>query len=41
MHMRAMAERALQLERPELVHQLLEQTLQDTRLESRQDLSHR
>lgn len=33
-HMQALAGRALQLERPELVHHLLEQTLQDARLES-------
>ena len=38
--MHALAGRALQLERPEPVHQLLEQTLQDIRLESRQDLPH-
>jgi len=36
-HMQALAGRALQLERPELVHQLLEQTLQDTRLDPLQD----
>jgi phosphotransferase system enzyme I (PtsP) len=39
-HMQALAGRALQLERPEQVHQLLEQTLQDTRLEPLQDQIH-
>jgi len=39
-HMQALAGRALQVERPEPVHQLLQQTLQDTRLEPLQDKIH-
>jgi len=35
--MKALAEQALQLDRPVLVHHLLEQVLQDARLEQLQD----
>jgi phosphotransferase system enzyme I (PtsP) len=38
--MRELAERALQLDRPELIHHMLAQVLRDARLEPRQDLMH-